>query len=82
MDGADLPATGAHSDPSMNTFIKEKPDRQRLVFEETANTRGVTAHSIEKDFWVCWTLRDLFNLPGWIGHLTFKGGTSLSKAWA
>ncbi|WP_052360819.1 nucleotidyl transferase AbiEii/AbiGii toxin family protein [Geminisphaera colitermitum] len=65
----------------MNTFIKEKPDRQRLVFEETANTRGVTAHSIEKDFWVCWTLRDLFNLPGWIGHLTFKGGTSLSKAW-
>lgn len=65
----------------MNTFLTEKPDRRRLVFEETANKRGVTAHSIEKDFWVCWTLRELFNLPDWTGHLTFKGGTSLSKAW-
>ena len=36
---------------------------------------------MEKDFWVCWTLRELFRLPGIGEHLTFKGGTSLSKAW-
>jgi len=39
------------------------------------------AFSVEKDFWVCWTLREMFTLPGIGEHLTFKGGTSLSKAW-
>ncbi len=39
------------------------------------------AQSVEKDLWVCWTLRELFSLPGVGEHLTFKGGTSLSKAW-
>ena len=42
---------------------------------------GLQAVSVEKDFWVCWTLRELFRLPGVGEHLTFKGGTSLSKAW-
>lgn len=42
---------------------------------------GISAVSIEKDFWVCWALKELLALPGWGGHLTFKGGTSLSKAW-
>lgn len=65
----------------MNTFIHLPPERQRLIFEETASKRGITSQSLEKDFWVCWTLRELFNLPGWAGYLTFKGGTSLSKAW-
>ena len=34
---------------------------------------------MEKDFWVCWTLRELFSLPDIGPRLTFKGGTSLSK---
>lgn len=34
-----------------------------------------------KDFWVCWTLKELFGLPEWGERLTFKGGTSLSKGW-
>ena len=37
--------------------------------------------AVEKDFWVCWTLHKLFGLPEWGEHLTFKGGTSLSKCW-
>jgi len=36
---------------------------------------------VEKDFWVCWTLKTLFALPGEQPKLTFKGGTSLSKAY-
>jgi len=36
---------------------------------------------IEKDLWVCWSLRELFALPGWGSELAFKGGTSLSMAW-
>ena len=42
---------------------------------------GLPPASIEKDFWVCWTLRELFAFPGWGSHLTFKGGTALSKGW-
>lgn len=36
---------------------------------------------IEKDFWVCWTLRLLNDIPELQDNITFKGGTSLSKAW-
>jgi len=36
---------------------------------------------MEKDFWVCWTLNRLFNLPDLQEHLVFRGGTSLSKVY-
>ena len=36
---------------------------------------------IEKDFWVCWLLGQLFTLDAFKGHLVFKGGTSLSKVF-
>ena len=36
---------------------------------------------IEKDFWVSWLLQVLMELPVAQGSLTFKGGTSLSKAY-
>lgn len=56
-------------------------DRAAL-FGETAAGRGVADTIIEKDFWVCWSLRRLFGLPkGTTASLVFKGGTSLSKAF-
>jgi hypothetical protein len=56
-------------------------DRAAL-FGETGAGRGVANTIIEKDFWVCWTLRRIFNLPkGPTASLVFKGGTSLSKAF-
>jgi len=42
---------------------------------------GVPPFHVEKDFWVCWVLAALFNDPELGGSLTFRGGTSLSKAW-
>lgn len=36
---------------------------------------------LEKDIWVVWTLSKLFNAAEVGQHLTFKGGTSLSKAY-
>jgi len=36
---------------------------------------------VEKDFWVCWSLKQLFALPSFGKQLIFKGGTSLSKAY-
>jgi len=65
----------------MNTFLQIPAERRRLAFQQVDEAMGLQAFSVEKDFWVCWTLRELFNLPGIGAHLTFKGGTSLSKAW-
>lgn len=40
-----------------------------------------SAAVVEKDFWVCWTLKHLFEHPKLSELLTFKGGTSLSKVF-
>lgn len=65
----------------MDAYLTLTPDRQRLLCEEAEAFTGLSAASIEKDFWVCWVLRELVNLPGWGEQLTFKGGTSLAKCW-
>jgi len=65
----------------MDSFPKLPADRQRIYFQEGQQRLGLASASIEKDFWVCWTLQKLFSLPEWGEHLTFKGGTSLSKCW-
>ncbi len=65
----------------MNDFIKQSASEQLLYYEQASASLNLPAVAIEKDFWVCWTLRELFSLPGWKDHLTFKGGTSLSKVW-
>jgi predicted nucleotidyltransferase component of viral defense system len=65
----------------MDTFLQLPLARRLLAFQQVDEAMGLQAVSVEKDFWVCWTLRELFLLPGIGQHLTFKGGTSLSKAW-
>lgn len=57
------------------------PEERRLVFEQTGIRLNLPSRSIEKDFWACWILRQMFELPKYGSHFTFKGGTSLSKAW-
>jgi len=37
---------------------------------------------IEKDFWVCWSLHRIYDVLRLRPQLIFKGGTSLSKAYA
>lgn len=54
---------------------------RKELFIETASKRGLNAQIIEKDFWVCWILKHLFELPDINEHLIFKGGTSLSKVF-
>lgn len=50
------------------------------VLEVGRERTGRPAHLLEKDVWVVWTLDTLFGSP--VGtDLTFKGGTSLSKAY-
>ncbi|HTU18197.1 MAG TPA: nucleotidyl transferase AbiEii/AbiGii toxin family protein [Gemmataceae bacterium] len=51
------------------------------LFTAAARRRGLTAAIIEKDFWVCWTLKRVFTLADPPAGLLFKGGTSLSKVF-
>lgn len=65
----------------MDDFVKLGAEERRIFFEGTATARNVQAQLIEKDFWVCWTLGEMFRLPAVGEHLIFKGGTSLSKVF-
>lgn len=65
----------------MDSFAKLNPKERRILCEETAASRNMQAQIVEKDFWVCWTLKELFRLPDIGEHLIFKGGTSLSKVF-
>ncbi len=64
----------------MDDFAKGKPAERQPYFEETAARRSSTTTAVEKDFWVCWTLKHLFTLES-VPELRFKGGTSLSKVF-
>lgn len=60
-------------------FYLGKED-QGDVLEQAREKTGRPTHLLEKDVWVVWTLGKLFESS--LGtDLTFKGGTSLSKAY-
>ncbi len=65
----------------MKELINMPEERRRLVCTEASAQLNLFEIAVEKDFWVCWILGKLFGLPEWGEHLTFKGGTSLSKCW-
>jgi len=57
------------------------PSDRADLFRAAAETLGYSPSVVEKDFWVCWTLRRVFALPDPPADILFKGGTSLSKAF-
>jgi hypothetical protein len=65
----------------MQRFFSMPAERQAMAFAQAGATSGWNAGSVEKDFWVCVVLREVFALPRHGPNITFKGGTSLSKAW-
>jgi predicted nucleotidyltransferase component of viral defense system len=65
----------------MDKFLTLPDENRKEVFEETASKLEILPIIVEKDFWVCWTLKQLFSLPELGSLITFKGGTSLSKAY-
>ena len=65
----------------MDHLLALQDERRQVLFDEAGARLGLSAGSVEKDLWVCWILRALFTLPASGPHLTFKGGTSLSKGW-
>jgi hypothetical protein len=63
-------------DPFFDLSSKDKYDALQVA----ASRSGRSAHLLEKDIWVVWTLSALFDAP-FAPHLVFKGGTSLSKGY-
>ncbi len=65
----------------MDRFARFSTQDRREIIQERASQMRVDFTIVEKDFWVCWTLKSLFALPSGNPAMTFKGGTSLSKAY-
>lgn len=65
----------------MDQLATDTPEQRDEAFQEAAAQLGMSKPIIEKDFWVCWSLKQLFSLPSFGDHMIFKGGTSLSKAY-
>jgi hypothetical protein len=63
----------------LNSIAQMAAEARAEIFAETADRKGLAEAIIEKDFWVCWTLKQLFSIESVSGRLLFKGGTSLSK---
>ena len=61
-------------------YFQLSPGDKRDLLETAAERSGRPPHLLEKDVWVVWALSVLFNSE-WGPSLTFKGGTSLSKAY-
>lgn len=66
----------------MYAIAKQKEKNRSELFQGTVKKIQKFNNAIvEKDFWVCLTLDYLFHKCKFKDHFTFKGGTSLSKAW-
>lgn len=63
----------------MDRIARQPPNVRAELFRETASRIGLPPALVEKDFWVCWTLKQLFSIDDIKGKILFKGGTSLSK---
>ena len=65
----------------MDKVANLRADLRNELFTETAVKKGMTPAIVEKDFWVCWTLKHLFSIDAIKSHIVFKGGTTLSKVF-
>ena len=65
----------------MDEMAKLSAAERRSLFTASATKRGFNFIIIEKDFWACWVLKQLFSQTSPPAGLIFKGGTSLSKVW-
>lgn len=65
----------------MDNVARWSAGDRRDLFAAAAERQGINTAIVEKDFWVCWTLKRLFTLPQAPAGLIFKGGTSLSKVF-
>lgn len=42
----------------MDRFIKLSADNRKAAFLKTESETGLSEDIVEKDFWICWTLKE------------------------
>jgi len=65
----------------MNNIAGMTTKERAELFEATSSELGLMKAAVEKDFWVCWLLKQIFDEQTLTEKLLFKGGTSLSKCF-
>jgi len=62
------------------SFLSLSDEERKEILQTLSSRRGQNPAVLEKDVWVCWALKTLFEIPK--AHpMAFKGGTSLSKVY-
>jgi len=64
----------------MIKWLNIDDETKRRAYTQIAENTGMSPFAVEKDWWVVQTLSIVFDMDV-AGHLVFKGGTALSKAW-
>jgi predicted nucleotidyltransferase component of viral defense system len=62
------------------SFLQLPEDDRRDILQNMSTEIGLSAAVLEKDVWVCWALKTLFEISQ-PQPMAFKGGTSLSKVY-
>jgi hypothetical protein len=65
----------------MDKIASLTPKERSELFRQTAAEMDIHSAIVEKDFWVCWTLKHIFKHPELGNKMIFKGGTTLSKVY-
>lgn len=61
-------------------YFNLSPNDQNEILQAAFQALNKFPQILEKDIWICWTLKKLFSMPN--AHpMAFKGGTSLSKVF-
>lgn len=71
---------GKNNIAAMKFIDLSKEDRMDILDRVSSELKIRQREVIEKDWWVTAVLRAMFSFP-YANHLSFKGGTSLSKCW-
>lgn len=61
-------------------FLSLSDEDRKDILQTLSSRRGQNPAVLEKDVWVCWALKTLFEIPR-AHQMAFKGGTSLSKVY-
>lgn len=56
----------------MDAFLRMAVRDRRLACLKVTEVKRLQAASVDKDFWVCWILRELVHLPDIGNRITFR----------
>ncbi len=72
--------TAMNTPTDKQQFLLLSEEERKEILQTLGTKRGQSPAVLEKDVWVCWALKTLFEIPQ-PHSMAFKGGTSLSKVF-